>query len=448
MAIEWWPITRPIPYAKNARKWSQSAIEKVAASIREFGWVQPIVCDAKDVIIIGHLRLEAAKFLKLDRVPVFVVLGKRLVRYIDLFAGAGGLSEGFRMASDDTIQYKSVFAVESDLAAAATYTANFGDHVLAGPIEKLKQEDLPRAELVIGGPPCQGFSSLGKFYPTDHHPRMNRLWRQYFRVIEWAKPRAFVIENVPEFLPSREFQEVERKAKKLGYIVDKRVLNAADFGVPQVRRRAFIIGVTKGEPPFPTPTTKNNPETVSKGIQKVAAKPLSYDDFCVKGDDGEYIAHVAKSLHFGRNPTERSLERYRLIPVGGNRFDLMRQRPDLTSTCWLNKKTGATDVMGRLEWGKPAVTIRTEFFKPEKGRYLHPDDHRPITHFEAALLQTFPETYMFCGSKSQIARQIGNAVPPKLAAAVAKELKLIFGPRSERSSARARGAAIGQLSLY
>lgn len=376
-------------------------------------------------------------------------MGKRIVRFIDLFAGAGGMSEGFRSASDETVEYKPVFAVEADPASAATYTANFGEHMFGKPIEKLKQSDLPRADLVIGGPPCQGFSALGKFFPTDHHPQMNRLWRQYFKVIEWIKPRAFVIENVPEFLQSPEFEEVERKAKKLGYTLGKRVLNAAEYGVPQVRRRAFVIGVRKGGALFPDPTTKANPATVATVLRKVASKALSREPFAVKDDTGAYVLHSAKTLHLGRNPTERSLQRYRLIPAGGNRFDLMRQRPDLVSECWIKKKTGSTDVMGRLEWEKPSVTIRTEFFKPEKGRYLHPEQHRPITHFEAALLQTFPETYKFAGSKTQIARQIGNAVPPKLAKAIAEGLKAVFGGCERRNrSSQVRIASAGQLPLY
>lgn len=97
----------------------------------------------------------------------------------------------------------------------------------------------------------------------------------------------------------------------------------------------------------------------------------------------------------------------------------MANRPDLTPDCWLNKPTGTTDVMGRMHWDKPSPTIRTEFFKPEKGRYLHPSAHRVISHREAARLQTFPDWYVFEGSKIQIARQIGNAVPPLLGAAIA-----------------------------
>ena len=115
-----------------------------------------------------------------------------------------------------------------------------------------------------------------------------------------------------------------------------------------------------------------------------------------------------------RNPTPKSLERYKTIPPGGNRFDLMRERPDITPNCWLNKPTGTTDVMGRMWWDRPSPTIRTEFYKPEKGRYLHPEFDRPITHREAARLQSFKDDFIFEGTKVEIARQIGNAVPPKL----------------------------------
>jgi DNA (cytosine-5)-methyltransferase 1 len=103
-----------------------------------------------------------------------------------------------------------------------------------------------------------------------------------------------------------------------------------------------------------------------------------------------------------------------------NRFDLQRLAPELTPECWIRKKTGGTDLFGRLWWNKPAYTIRTEFFKPEKGRYLHPEQNRPITHREAARLSSFPDDFRFVGSKIQIAKQIGNAVPPLLASKIAR----------------------------
>jgi DNA (cytosine-5)-methyltransferase 1 len=114
-----------------------------------------------------------------------------------------------------------------------------------------------------------------------------------------------------------------------------------------------------------------------------------------------------------------------------NRFDLQKIAPDLTPGCWVRKVSGGTDLFGRLWWDRPAFTIRTEFFKPEKGRYLHPEEHRPITHREAARLQSFPDDFVFKGSKIEIAKQIGNAVPPAMAARVADVVYtlLVMGDR-------------------
>jgi DNA (cytosine-5)-methyltransferase 1 len=137
---------------------------------------------------------------------------------------------------------------------------------------------------------------------------------------------------------------------------------------------------------------------------------------------------TGKDWHIGRNPQQMSVERYRAVPEGGNRFDLARNRPDLLPACWANKPTGTTDVFGRLWWDRPASTIRTEFFKPEKGRYLHPKAHRPITHREAARLQTFFDWFVFEGSKIEVARQIGNAVPPRLAVALAQLAHALLRP--------------------
>ena len=134
-------------------------------------------------------------------------------------------------------------------------------------------------------------------------------------------------------------------------------------------------------------------------------------------------------LHFGRKPTDMSMERYKAVPVGGNRFDLQKNRPDITPDCWIRKKSGGTDLFGRLWWDRPSVTIRTEFFKPEKGRYLHPTANRPISHREAARLMSFPDDFVFVGSKIDIARQIGNAVPPVFASMLANFVENILASR-------------------
>jgi len=356
------------------------------------------------------------------------VKAKTTVNFIDLFAGAGGLSQGFRQASSEDIEFRSVFAVEKDLPSAASYAANFGHSVFSEPIENLKQSDLPEVEVdfVVGGPPCQGFSPLGKMSPSDHHPSMNQLWKFYLNVVKWTRPKAFVIENVPEFLKSYEFLQVRKATSKLGYRVECGVLPAIHFGVPQQRRRGFAIGLADGViPTLPMPPLFAKHKTVKDAIWDLRRKPLVFDLHERESYLG-FPKYTASMLHIGRNPTPVSLARYRCVPAGGNRFDLMRKRPDLTPDCWRRKKTGSTDVFGRLRWDEPALTIRTEFFKPEKGCYLHPEFDRPITHWEAARLQTFPDNYIFCGSKIEIARQIGNAVPPLLAEAVANHLKSYF----------------------
>jgi DNA (cytosine-5)-methyltransferase 1 len=325
--------------------------------------------------------------------------GMAELTFIDLFSGAGGLALGFTQAG-----FKSVWAVEIDSDAADTYALNFGHPVFKGPIEKV--ESLPvRADIIIGGPPCQGFSPLGKMSPRDEHAEMNQLWRQYLRIVDMCKPTVFVVENVPEFLRSAEGARMIELAENRGYSVAYDVLDASKYGVPQKRRRGIIIATKKGNPHLPSPNGTRT--TVRDAIGNLPLQPTEHD------------------WHVGRNPRPESLRRYRLVPPGGNRFDLMKTEEGraLAPRCWVEKPTGSTDVFGRLEWDKPALTIRTEFFKPEKGRYLHPQADRPITHREAMRLQTFPDSFQWVGSRISVARQIGNAVPPELARHIALEVR-------------------------
>ncbi|MEV0677951.1 DNA cytosine methyltransferase [Actinosynnema sp. NPDC050436] len=344
---------------------------------------------------------------------------------IDLFAGCGGMTAGFASAGG----YRPVMAVEWDLRAAATYAANFGeDHMLWSDIAAIPDARIPEVDLIVGGPPCQGFSSLGSRDVTD--PR-NSLWREYLRFVRTARPKVFVIENVDRFLSSTEFALLQAETE--GYELSSGILLAADFGVPQRRRRAIVIGSRIGPIPLPAPThprgSWHTVRDVLAGLPEVprtTSLPKSTVTFFGETVSGR---HKSPDLHIGRNPTPLSVLRYRHVPPGGGRFDL----PDeLLPRCWREKKTGTTDVMGRMRWDEPSLTIRTEFYKPEKGQYLHPqwepgeDGHRvdrPITHLEAARLQSFPDDFEWCGTKIEVARQIGNAVPPSLARAIAEHLK-------------------------
>lgn len=353
----------------------------------------------------------------------------RLVRVLDLFCGAGGLSEGFSQASD---RFTTVQAVEHDLAAAATYAENHGhESVYAGSIENwLKDADVPSADVIIGGPPCQGFSALGK---QDMRDQRNQLWLRYADTIRRAQPKYFILENVPAFLTSEQLQRFKRQCQpssRLGdYTFRADILNAADFGAPQLRRRVILIGHHRDlpHPGFPeathAPDSRLNLKDALAGLPE-AVNRIDLPEIWVERWGSELPGVFrTEQLHLTRYYQDRSLERFAHVPPGGNRFDI---KPDLLPDCWKRHKTGSGDVMGRLRWDRPSVTIRTEFYKPEKGRYLHPTEHRALTHHEAARIQGFPDDYKWIGSKAAIARQIGNAVPIPLALELGKHLAKLF----------------------
>lgn len=371
------------------------------------------------------------------------ILGRKRKRFrlIDVFAGAGGMTLGFSKMCGHA--FDSVWANDFDDACVCTYRKNFGDHCVLGDIVNILNDSstqIPSADVVIGGPPCQGFSLLNKNREGD--PR-KQLWRPFLDVVERSGAQVFVMENVPQLLGSFEHGEIMGVAETMGFKCWGEVLCAADYGVPQTRRRAFIIGCKFFDPSkvFPPRKTHFNDRKSSANLSLMQADGIRYLPSAVKWRTvRDAIADLPQpigteirdinpplDLHFGRTPTSMSIARYKAIPEEGmNRFDLQKRAPKLTPACWIRKTSGGTDLFGRLWWDRPAFTIRTEFFKPEKGRYLHPEQHRPITHREAARLQSFPDEFTFTGSKIEIARQIGNAVPPALAARVADVVYLIL----------------------
>jgi DNA (cytosine-5)-methyltransferase 1 len=361
-------------------------------------------------------------------------------RLIDLFSGAGGMSLGF--SNEFGHPFQSVWANDFNEFCVNTYNKNFGPHCIHGDIVDILENnnfEIPQADVVIGGPPCQGFSLLNKNRNND--PRKKR-WKPFLDVVDRSGAVIFVMENVPQLLGTLEHNEIVDTAKSLGFKVWQDKLLAADYGVPQTRTRAFIIGCKFVEPSILFPPRKTHFKDLGKPEQlellfdnnQYLSKPQRWKTVRDAVEDlpkpvGTQIRKTAPplDLHFGRNPTELSKKRYRTIPKEGmNRFDLQKKAPELTPNCWIKKKTGGTDLFGRLWWDRPSVTIRTEFFKPEKGRYLHPVQHRPITHREAARFQSFPDSFEFTGSKIEIAKQIGNAVPPLLAARVADVVRVLL----------------------
>jgi DNA (cytosine-5)-methyltransferase 1 len=352
---------------------------------------------------------------------------------IDLFAGCGGMTRGFADAG-----FRPVLAIEWDIAAAASYGASFpGAKVIAKDIATIGDGEVPEVDVLVGGPPCQGFSGLGKRQPDDVR---NVMWREYRRIVHFARPKVFVIENVARFLKSPEFADLEAELKsgslsEYSYVAG--VLRAEDMGVPQRRHRAFVIGSRIGTPKLPTATHGRSGDgdipswhTVRDALVGLPPDPPSttlpprarlFQGNVVPGPFSE------AEIHVGRTYRPDSIRRYDVIPPGGGRLDLP---PELQFKCWRNKPKGTTDVLGRMKWGEPSLTIRTEFQKPEKGRYIHPrwepEDgmpraNRAISHAEAARLQSFDDRQLWCGTKVQIGRQIGNAVPPILALEIARQ---------------------------
>jgi DNA (cytosine-5)-methyltransferase 1 len=346
----------------------------------------------------------------------------------------------------DSGEFRSVFAVEFDRDAAATYAANFGDHVACGPIEDVAA--FPDADVVIGGPPCQGFSPLNREAVGFER---RGLWREYLRALAAVEPRAFVMENVPELLRSAEYVEFRRQAEALGFAVEGEILNAADFGVPQRRRRAIVIGVRDGAIPWPAPThaERGSMSLVAHGDTKdMDPRPNPPWVTFREAVEGLPLRADGRRWHRPRRPRPESVRRYKAVPRdGGDRFAMQRNLDraglgDLVPRCWREKPTGTTDVFGRLWWDRPALTIRTEFYKPEKGRYLHPSAHRPITVREAARLMSFPDDFLLPEdqSMSSVARQVGNAVPPLLAQRIAEAMATALGDTRSAVPYGAEGA--------
>lgn len=308
---------------------------------------------------------------------------------VDLFAGAGLFSHAFRVTG-----CRIVRAIEIDPIASETYARNVGPHVEVGDVSRL--QPVGCCDILIAGPPCQGFSTLGARRAGD--PR-NALC---FQVVRWAKtlrPRVVVIENVAAFLESDEWQSLRRRLKRLDYELNAFVLDAFDYGVPQHRRRSFTVAFQNGT--FVLPRQRRTVRTVRQAWEGLPAKP-----------DGQ-------NHHYAPKPSKIALARMRVIPSCGDKRDVMKRSPRLAPPSWWKVSCEVTDAWGRMEWDAPCNTLRTALQNPSKGRYIHPEQHRVISLREAARLHSIPDSWVFSGLPTQIARQIGNSIPPALGRAVA-----------------------------
>ena len=329
-------------------------------------------------------------------------------KIVDLFSGAGGFQIGFEKECFQTVLY-----TDFDEDCAKVHRKNRPDiPFLKMDIHDMTNEILDQyvnqeIDVLVGGPPCQGFSTIGKRISSDPDKRSefdprNTLFREYIRILNYLKPKFFIMENVQGLLTrdkGRIFEEIKETFSKTGYEFNYVILNAADYGVPQIRNRVFFYGNRVGvkmQPPKPLygEVTNTPHKTVGEAIGDLATM-----------QDNKDINHVA--LKHG----EINVKRYSLIPEGG-RLPEDKLPPDL-----YRKNFGNT--FKRLHRDKPSLTM-----VPGHNAFpIHPWLNRSLTVREAARIQTFPDDYIFMGPRQKQCMQVGNAVPPIMAQCWARYLK-------------------------
>ncbi|MDQ9168804.1 DNA cytosine methyltransferase [Oxalobacteraceae bacterium R-40] len=346
------------------------------------------------------------------------------MKCVDLFAGVGGMSLGFENAGCEV-----VLAVEKFRPIAEGYTANLPHTkmIVAG-VEQLNIKETfssvkaQGVDIVFGGPPCQGFSQKGKRLSISDD--RNFLFKYFVDVVSFLRPRFFVIENVPNILTTANsffYNEIEAAFAKLGYELKAQILNAADYGVPQQRKRAFIVGQLGGNTfEFPMPVKRK--VTVSEAISDLPAiasgeGELFYKYPCAARSD--YQRKMRKNSngivnHQATKHSQIALQRLAMISHnGGGKEHLPEEHltKSIYSGTWM-----------RLREEGLARTITTRFDTPSSGQFTLPRQDRCLTVREAARLQSFPDRFIFTGTKSNQMLQVGNAVPPLLAQAVATRI--------------------------
>ena len=349
---------------------------------------------------------------------------KKTYNIIDLFAGVGGLSYGFSKMPE----FKILAANEIERDISIAYKINHPEVVMFNDdINALTEETIKSAlnnqkiDLVVGGPPCQSYSTLGKREMDD---RAN-LFMQYKRLLSILKPRAFIFENVVGMLSmnrGRLFQNVQEEFETLGYKLKYKVLNAVNYGVPQFRERVILVGFLDENPfEYPEPTH-------GEGLKKFVTLSEAIGDLppLRSGESGtEYLpGHANDFSRFVRN--EDRLTEHVAPKNGAHLVKIMQTlkdgegKNDLPED--IRPKSGYGNTYAKLWWEKPSTTITRNFACPSSSRCIHPRDSRALSIREGARLQGFPDDYKFYGSDGMKRLEIGNAVPPLLSVAIAKEM--------------------------
>lgn len=351
-----------------------------------------------------------------------------MIKTIDLFSGCGGFSCGFEKAG-----YEITTAVEFDKTIAISYKMNHQNtKMIAEDIKKVDNDNifkLHEADVIIGGPPCQGFSMAGARIRNGFvdDPR-NYLFKHYFNIVKLVRPKIFILENVKGILTLHQgkiFKEIKKMFEDPDnfegnpYKIQYKVIKTKEFGIPQNRERTIIIGslidfdlekeiertkkkIENEQPEFFKPVTvwdaiSNMPKPTADGEVNNLVYKNYYQQF-LKGSDGKTFNHIKT------NHNEKAINRMSKIKINENYMVLHEQINSVHSGSY-----------GRLDPNGISPTITTRFDTPSGGKFIHPFENRTITPREAARIQSFPDDFKFIGNKTSICKQIGNAVPPKLA---------------------------------
>jgi len=364
---------------------------------------------------------------------------KKTVKVIDLFCGVGGLSYGF--AGNDNFEIVAANEILKNMSKAYSlnhpkvkvYTEDIKDFN-AKKIGKDLRVEPQEIGVIIGGPPCQAYSTVGKRIIND--PR-GGLFQEYYRVLREFSPNLFLFENVKGLLSMQSgglLKTIMSLFESLGYKVQYKVLNAADYGAPQARERVIIIGSKlKTEFQYPKPTHYNPEESMSL-FNKNLAPYLTLEDaisdlpFIKSGEEGfEYVSEPRNEFqkmmrknassrladHSAPNNNEKMVRIMELLPDGGTPEDLPKE---------LRPTSGFKNTYCRLWWKRPSTTITRNLSTPSSSRCIHPKAPRPLTTREGARIQCFPDDYQFYGSRTDRNLQIGNAVPTFLSTALASAI--------------------------
>lgn len=325
---------------------------------------------------------------------------ERIYNVLDLFSGAGGLTLGFNMIED----FKIKLSIDNNEKLSETYVKNFPEiKHLNRDINSFTDEEIEilqkkyKFDLIIGGPPCQGFSLAGKIGRKEIQDERNNLFLSYLKFVKIIKPKLFIMENVATLLrhnKGKTFDQIKKAFENLGYKIHYKILNASDYEIAQNRQRIFIIG-TSSDKIFEFP---------SKLPNKISIKEVIDDLPKLGSGEGSNLPN-----HIAMNHSEQMLEKMSYVKDGGDRTDI----PE-------NIRPASGDVRKYIRYNStlPSICITGDMRK-----VFHYSQNRALTNRELARIQSFPDSFIFYGSSIAIQQQIGNAVPPKLSNILAKKIK-------------------------